>query len=170
MENDDAAAEQTERAFAHLADFGVPDDEVRKLAAATHAEVVIPFVKEEFAWEARVFPWEYVISAATRRLRGDRPLYVFRRIRRYMQWPEEVLEVGTPILQTPEKLLYIESAPCHLDEHYQFLTERRLIVESLELTPEDLQIGQLDARKSADGPAMKARARRPSLPSGASRQ
>jgi hypothetical protein len=94
------------------------------LARAALIEITIPFSTEERGWEARIFPWEYMLSAATGELRGGRPLLVVRHLRRD----------GSPRRRV-DGALFVESAPGVIRELFNFDAERVLIEASLELEP-----------------------------------
>ncbi|MGE3509815.1 MAG: hypothetical protein AB7N65_13130 [Vicinamibacterales bacterium] len=113
-------AAQAEKARAQLTELGVNDTQLDQLAAAGAAQVVIPFTTEQVGWEGRVFPWEYVLTAATRPLRQDRPLAVFRQLRRR----DAPLRLAD---REPRTVLYVESAPGQLADEYSFESERSVI-------------------------------------------
>ena len=62
--------------------FGLGSDQLQAAIEANLVEVSIPYREEAEGWEARIFPWEYVISAAVRSQRGHRPLTVVRHLKR----------------------------------------------------------------------------------------
>jgi hypothetical protein len=78
-------------------------------------------------WPARLFPWEYVISAARRR--GE-PLTVMRSIAE----GERAVKRSTNGV-----LLYVESAPCGLRTEYEFDGERALVRNALSLQEESVR-------------------------------
>lgn len=45
--------------------FGLDDAALAEIAAAGRVVVAIPFTTEKQGWEARIFPWEFVLSRAT---------------------------------------------------------------------------------------------------------
>lgn len=63
-----AAREQNEFAAREaLEQVGLGDAALRQLALGGHAVVRIPWTGDEkLHWESRIFPWEYVLTAATR--------------------------------------------------------------------------------------------------------
>lgn len=75
--NDAAVREQHEAdALATLARLGLGAAPLRVLAQAPTLVVRVPYQHEALGWEGRVFPWEYVLAAATREPRrgsGARP-------------------------------------------------------------------------------------------------
>lgn len=74
--------EQSQRSAAELTELGVTEVMLQQLAKAGLVEVSIPYVREEQGWEARIFPWEFILSAATKPYRGEIPLTVVRHLDR----------------------------------------------------------------------------------------
>ena len=64
-----AGQQHEENAARTLLDFGVDDAALQRIALASRVVVSMPYVEESDGWAGRVFPWEYVIAAATRRHR-----------------------------------------------------------------------------------------------------
>lgn len=117
--------EKARTAQAQLLLLGVEMADLKRLAAARVIEVSVPFTNEESGWEARVFPWEYVLSGAARSLRSTAALTVVRHLDCSSSTPNS--------LRPPQKLLFVESAPGRLLDAYTFDTERRLVTASLNL-------------------------------------
>ena len=115
-----ARDQQARRCAADLAMLGI---EIEKLRGASLIEVSIPYVREQEGWEARIFPWEYVLSAATHSLR-EGPLTVVRHLRR----------PALPVAQFQGTAVIVESAPGALRQTYSFESERRLVESNLALT------------------------------------
>ncbi|HLA79009.1 MAG TPA: CHAT domain-containing protein, partial [Vicinamibacteria bacterium] len=118
--------QQAHRCVAELEGLGV---ELGKLGieGASLIEVSIPYTREQEGWEARVFPWEYVLSAATRGLRSG-PLTVVRHLRR------PALPVATAGGTAGAAAVIVESAPGALRQAYSFESERRLVESNLGLS------------------------------------
>ncbi len=120
--------EKDQMAVAQLLLLGFERDELRQLAEARLIEVSIPFADEQVGWEARVFPWEYVLTAAARGMRPAASPTVVRH-----------LDCGAgAAAQKPERLLFVENAPGKLSEAFSFGAERRLVMASLGLKKNDL--------------------------------
>lgn len=113
-------AAQAEKARAQLAALGVGETQLQQVAEADAVQVVIPFASEHVGWEGRVFPWEYLLTAATRPLRQGKPLAVFRQLQRFDS-PARLVD------RPPGKVLYVESAPGPLAREYSFESERSVI-------------------------------------------
>jgi hypothetical protein len=78
-EQHQAAAAETLRIL------GLGPDELQALGEASTLVVRVPYQHEAICWEGRIFPWEYVLAAATREQRraaadGPRPLTVIREL------------------------------------------------------------------------------------------
>jgi hypothetical protein len=113
---------QTERARTLLESLGLTDADLQAIATDRIVEVAIPFVSETDGWEARIFPWEFVLAGATREARHGEPLTVMRRL---------VVPGKPPQPREPVKVLYVESTPGKLRDLYSFDTERTLVKSNL---------------------------------------
>jgi hypothetical protein len=87
-------------------------------------EVSVAFEVEEVGWEARVFPWEFVISGATREQRQGKPLTVSRMLA--AKRPARNRRPGGP-----RKVLYVQSSPGKLRDQYEFDAEREMVDSNL---------------------------------------
>ena len=99
-----------------LALLGVDAAGLRQLAEAGTVHVSIPYTDESTGWEARILPWEFILSAGTRTLRSA-PLVVMRWLRR--KQPAVVKDL--------RRVLFVESAPGRLALNWDFTDERRLV-------------------------------------------
>jgi hypothetical protein len=125
--------EQAERSRALLDQLGIEPERMRAIASAGLVEVSVPFVAEEVGWEARVFPWEYALSGATRAVRRGLPLTVVRhldRLGRRSPRPRSSIE----------RLLFVEAAPCGLRAGFSFDSERKLVQSNLGLAARGVRI------------------------------
>ena len=119
--------EQSRRSRNLFEEFGVSPNELSMLAESEVVEVSIPFQRESKGWEARIFPWEYMLTAATREYREGRPMIVVRHLDREGD--------GAPLQRPdPQKVLYIESAPSTLKDTFSFDSERALVKTNLGLS------------------------------------
>lgn len=114
----DAAEQQGREAANLLSRLGVAEQDLASIARAGMVEVSISWKDEETAWEARIFPWEYVLAGATHGLRSGAPLTVVRH-----------LDIGKP---TPPKIsrprvLFVMSEPGLLRHSFNFEDERELV-------------------------------------------
>jgi hypothetical protein len=96
-------------------------EEMRSLAEAGLVEVVIPFPSEAASWPARVLPWEYLLSKATKPFRKQ-PLVVVRRLS---------VAPGPPMLEPPRSALLALSAPSGLGRFFDTALEGELLAASL---------------------------------------
>jgi hypothetical protein len=121
----DARNEQALHSREVLKSLGLDLKAVDQLAAEPAVQITIPYIDEEIGWEARVFPWEYVLSAALRGVRTN-PVVVVRHLDRQI-----VARPGRPVAASPDPVLILESAPGSLRERFQFDSERRLVASNL---------------------------------------
>ena len=67
-----------------LTQWGFAADQIREIAQSEVAEVRIPFDssagEKDDGWEARIFPWEFILTAATRQWRPQHALAVVRHL------------------------------------------------------------------------------------------
>jgi hypothetical protein len=119
---------QAQQAAELLARFGVSDADLAALARAGTVEVDIPWRTEAYGWEARIFPWEYVIGAATRGLRAGAPLTVMRHLQ---------AQPGKAPAGAVKRVLFVASEPGPLRGLYDFDSERELVRRHLGVDAED---------------------------------
>ncbi len=121
---DDSSAEEIQRQIeAEIAQRIEADIEaaITELAKARIIEVSIPYTKEKVGWEARVLPWEYLITAATSAKRQGQALTIIRH-----------LDCGRTFDgRTPESLLMVVSAPGKVRETANFGAERDVVGAAL---------------------------------------
>jgi CHAT domain len=117
---DDQAAslELENQARRDLLELGIGHEALSAAVEAGLLEVSIPFVSEQQGWDARILPWEALLTAATRSEREGRPLLIVRHLSR----PAVAATVAPP-----EQALIVISEPGRLEGHYSFESERRLI-------------------------------------------
>jgi hypothetical protein len=88
----------------------------RKLARAATLTVAMPFTTEQEGWDARILPWEFILSAATRDLRTG-PVSINRwLLRRAANRPLQL-----------KRVLFVESAPGRLGLEWSFRDEQRVV-------------------------------------------
>ncbi|MET0625328.1 MAG: hypothetical protein ABW250_20485 [Pyrinomonadaceae bacterium] len=147
--SEEARKEQALRTQNQLEAIGITKEHLKRIAEFEVVEVGIPYTAETEGWEARIFPWEYMLSAATDELRGEKPLTVIRHLERQgTQPPKRRKKI--------ERVLIVESAPGGLRKLYTFDSERDLVKAGLELTKPELSVDetrqQLSRRISAYAP------------------
>lgn len=130
-----------------LKDIGVSDSDFDALAHADTLVVRVPWTgNEAMHWESRIFPWEYVLAAATRDKRlqhsKDRdgrpsPLSVMRELQRQ---PLQAPVALAPAAGAPLKALFVACVPSELARHWSVDNEFQRLTEVL---PEDTQWRQL---------------------------
>ena len=117
--------QQIEAEIAHRIEADI-EAAITELAKARIIEVSIPYSKEKVGWEARVLPWEYLITAATSSKRQGQPLTIIRH-----------LDCGRiSDGRTPESLLMVVSAPGKVRETSNFGAERDVVRAALSLKSE----------------------------------
>lgn len=119
-----------EEARVALAGVGIDQTAFDDLANSERIVVRIPYVGEVKHWESRIFPWEYVLAAATRERRiqlsgGDRPraLTVMRELE--VQLPAtRPLENPNTLFADGLKVLFVECLPTELREQWSLTSEK----------------------------------------------
>jgi hypothetical protein len=117
-----SAKHQAQRARALLTELGLSDAALQAIATERIVEVAVPFTRETENWEARIFPWEFVLAGATRDARHGEALTVMRRL---------VSTGRVPSPRVPQRVLYVQSTPGKLRDLYNFETERALVRSNL---------------------------------------
>lgn len=144
--------EKDRTAYAQLLMLGLTEKEMQRIAAARLVEVVIPFENETLGWEARIIPWEFLLSAATRKIRPTGRLTVVRHLNR-SQSPAGGRAAPE---RKPASVLYVESTPGKLGSEFNFNSERRLVQSSLDPLSFKLfknpTVGLLQKTVAADSP------------------
>lgn len=98
-----------------LLDLGLTEADLEILAQARWIEVSIPYAREARGWEARILPWEYLLSVATMTAGRRHGLTVVRHLDRAGPEPEP--------FRRPESLSVIASAPGSIKDRFDFTTE-----------------------------------------------
>jgi hypothetical protein len=127
------------RALDDLEQLGFTRPFVRQLATVHHIEVELHPPKDKDAsaseaYEAAAgFPWEYLLSAATRGAGRFQRLLITRLIRNRRD---------AVIPPPPGKVLFVESAPGRLYDRYDFESERKRIAAAVRARAEVLPNGR----------------------------
>jgi hypothetical protein len=111
-----------QRAFESLTEMGLARTDLEQLAASDVVEVSVPFQREDQGWEARILPWEYLLTAAAQHVRPGASFAVVRHL--------NARPSGTS--RPPEKLLLVSSAPGRLEGLYDFTAEMQLVERCFE--------------------------------------
>ena len=120
----DGSAELEKRAQLDLLSIGMTEGALDAIIQAGLAEISMTWTKEEWDWEARVMPWEFVLNLATRQQRDKRILTVWRHLDcGRALWPVE----KTP----PTTCAFIDNVPTELKTQLQFQLDRQLIENAL---------------------------------------
>ena len=123
---DKTSSSINERARKQLLELGLPTAALSGIAECGVVEVVVPYKGETEGWEARIFPWEFVLASATRELRQGRALTVSRVLGAKRK---------PAALAAPKVVLYVESAPSTLRSEYVFDTEREIFERNFVALP-----------------------------------
>ena len=137
-ERPSARIAQAKECRQQMEDFGFNEQLLRDVAEAGLVEVGVPYTTEENEWEARIFPWEYMLADSTRDLRRGRSLTVVRNLARKLG--------RAPKLGDSARLLIVESAPGALQEDFSFASERRLVRTNLGLKEDGVRVLQNPTR------------------------
>lgn len=119
---DQSALSVQKRARTTLETLGLQSGALASISSCGIVEVAVLFEREEAGWEARIFPWEFVISGATRDQRQGKPLTVSRALEK----PKRVAN-SRRHRAVVRKVLYVQSSPGKLRDLYVFDTEREMI-------------------------------------------
>jgi hypothetical protein len=132
-DQESARDEQAKRSLEQCQELDLDDEKLREVAGSEIVEVSMPYNSEEASWQARVFPWEYVLNAATEPFRQDKSLTVIRHLDR-QNGPEPAP------LRSPERLLIVESAPGKLRDYFSFDSEHKLVESNLKSDSDTLKV------------------------------
>jgi hypothetical protein len=150
--NDDINLRQTlgDRALADLGRIGVRRAFVQRLAAVDFIEVELHGWNRKDTGANKVheaaseLPWEYLLSAATRRVGRFKPLLVTRLFRKQSSAKSPPLPPAPP-----QHILFVQSAPGRLDDEYGFDSERKRIRAAVGADAEHV-IGERSDEESLD--------------------
>jgi hypothetical protein len=123
-QNERASKSVIDRGIRALATLGVDAARLSEIAKAGVVEIDIPYTEEKIAWGLRIFPWEFLLFAATASERSG-SLIVIRHVC--------CKDAGKSSPRPPKKLMVVESAPGEFGENYSFTSERRLVESNLNL-------------------------------------
>jgi len=110
-----------------LLDLGMEDAKLDQLFQSKIIEVAMTYSEESHGWEARIFPWEYILTAAIHAVRptGLRGPTIIR----HLKLPGPARRMLRPAC--PGKALVVESAPGRIGTIYKFESEISLITNNL---------------------------------------
>ena len=115
--------------------WGINDKQLQLLAKAPNSksndeqeqflasiiEVSIPYPSEELSWWARIMPWEYLISAATKAFRSGEKRLVVRRLMTTNS------RSASRKSRVPMSVAILEAAPGPFREQYDFEGENQMV-------------------------------------------
>lgn len=122
---DDAIKSHERDATELLLSFGLEEDGLEKIARADRVVVRMPYRSEEEGWAARVMPWEYLISAATRRHRraSGNSFTVMRELR-----SQHAAGATWAAGNRARRMLFVQSAPGALRKEWEFSEETERLI------------------------------------------
>jgi len=109
-------------ATATLNAFGLDDAALRQIAQAGRVVVTMPYESESRGWEGRIFPWEFVLSRATRRYRSGSVtgLTVMRHL-------DVAAAPPLPARRMAGRVLFVQSFPGALAQSYDAADEAQRV-------------------------------------------
>ncbi|MBI5255100.1 MAG: hypothetical protein HY855_01270, partial [Burkholderiales bacterium] len=138
-------------AMATLNAFGLAEAAVRSIAVAGHVVVEMPWIEEGIGWAGRIFPWEFVLSRATRPFRSGGPqLTVMRHLRfsastaSLLGWPAAFAPEAMARVPLAPRVLFVQSLPGALADTYDAGYERERVRGAFGLTDTDARWRSLD--------------------------
>jgi hypothetical protein len=129
-----------QEAVATLMALGLGEADIRALGEASTLVVRVPFRHEALLWEGRIFPWEYLLAAATRvqrRAAGERsrPLTVMRELQVQHEVEGDWRPVPRPAVVMPAardfRVLFVNTLPVELCERWTVDAELRNLAAAL---------------------------------------
>ncbi len=129
LDSEESRAAQARQARETLVGLGLDEEALTALSQATVLEVRVPYLQEDVGWEGRVFPWEYVLSAALREPGSAGHSVVVIRHLDCLQNPGFFGPTGPP-----SSAVFVESSPGQVAPYYSFDAERVLVREALQIS------------------------------------
>jgi hypothetical protein len=118
---------QEDRVRNDLENVGLPGDVLRKLSQARVVEVSIPYSIESQGWEARILPWEYILTAATHRERHasiPRSMTVVR----HLDCGDKPAEKQPPLTTKDiPSVAFVRSSPGPVGDYFNFADEEEMM-------------------------------------------
>lgn len=123
-----ASEDHIQRATETLWSFAVTPDRIEALARARHIEVrMAAAADDDGGWSLRIFPWEYIIAAATRPYRHGNALTITRTLDVHRKEPLPRARLAPRPGRQSLRVLHVESAPGDIGKTYDFQGERQLL-------------------------------------------
>ena len=116
----------------------VPEEFLARIAQQGLVEVSVPYREEQSAWESRVFPWEYMLSAATESDRKGADLMVVRHLEREAPVADAARTAGEI------KAAVVIAAPGAIGDSFDFSYQRALPRHKLAIDTEAIENPTLD--------------------------
>ena len=139
VDRSDVRLSLRDRALADLEKLGLTTAYIRQLANTQHVEVELHHWNVKDAAANRIheaaasFPWEYLLSAATRGAGRYHPILITRLTR----------NGGKAVIpRPPQRVLFVESAPGRMYDQYDFESERKRIAAAVRARKEVMPNGE----------------------------
>ena len=100
-----------------LKELGITTNHLRRMANAGVVEISTTFESEEIGWEARIMPWEYLLSTGTKRYRGSKRITVVRHLQTKQSFKNRSFK----------NFSIVETAPAEFADEYDFDAEHELV-------------------------------------------
>ena len=118
--NDEAYQKKlADKCYAELQEFGLSETQLQELALQPLVEVSIPYVQEDYGWEARTLPWEFLIAEGTRRVGRRNDIAVIRHLNRKSSVRK--------IRETPKHLAFVTGSVGPIGQYFDFSREQNLV-------------------------------------------
>jgi len=123
-----------------LSILGLDPDDLQALGEADTLVVRVPYQHEAICWEGRIFPWEYVLAAATREQRraaadGPKPLTVIRELQVQHEVEGDWQPVPRAAVVFPAwkdfRVLVVNALPAELSERWTVDAELKNLAAAL---------------------------------------
>lgn len=120
--------------------LGLTTSQLRALGEASTLVVRVPYQHEALLWEGRIFPWEYVLAAATREQRrataaGPRPFTVIRELQVQHEVEGQWRPVPRKAVVLPPwpamRVLFVNALPTELCERWTVDAELKNLAAAL---------------------------------------
>lgn len=157
-DSDEVLALHQRDAMATLNAFGVDEAAIKEMALAGHLVVELPYEQESQGWEGRTFPWEFVLSRATRPFRHGGPqLTVMRHLpikpsahSGAAAWPTGFEAQAFSGRRLAPRVLFLQSFPGALAQSYNAQQEQDRVRAAFGMAADDARWKVLDTPTLAE--------------------
>ncbi|MVT49205.1 CHAT domain-containing protein [Bradyrhizobium yuanmingense] len=118
-----------DEALRRFHELGLTDAALAEIAEAGTVEISMPYADEDGGWAARILPWEFLLTEATRSRRDGRPLTVVRHLHSSRAGPRR---------GPPQSVLMVENAAGPICNAYSFEEELRWMKSQIGMDSDSL--------------------------------